>query len=46
MARAIPLIEIQDAEISRGDTRVFERLSLRLAQGESTAILGPDGSAP
>lgn len=38
------LIEIEDAEVYRGETRVFEGLSLRIEQGESTAILGPNGA--
>lgn len=39
-----PLIEIENAEVFRGDTRVFEGLSLRIEQGQSTAILGPNGA--
>ncbi|HTN90315.1 MAG TPA: ATP-binding cassette domain-containing protein [Sorangium sp.] len=38
------LIEIENAEVFRGDTRVFEDLSLRIEQGESAAILGPNGA--
>ena len=38
-----PLIEIRDATVYRGDTRVFDRLSLVLEQHVPTAILGPNG---
>lgn len=39
-----PLIEIHDATIWRGRTRVFENLNLRIDQHERVAILGPNGS--
>lgn len=39
-----PLIDIQNATIYRGDTRVFDRLSLRIDQNEPTVILGPNGA--
>jgi len=38
------LIEIHNATIWRGSTRVFENLSLSIAQNERVAILGPNGS--
>jgi len=38
------LIEIHDATIWRGSTRVFENLSLDIEQHERVAILGPNGS--
>jgi len=41
---ARPLAELVDIHLQRGETRVFEGLSLRLDFGESTAILGPNGS--
>lgn len=41
---APPLLEIEDARVFRGETRVFDGLSLRIEQGESTAILGPNGA--
>jgi len=37
------LIEIHDATIWRGSTRVFENLSLDIEQHERVAILGPNG---
>lgn len=39
-----PLIEIKNVTCYRGNTRVFEDLSLTIEQGESVAILGPNGS--
>lgn len=39
-----PLIEIRNATIYRGDTRVFEDLSVSIDQHEQAAILGPNGS--
>lgn len=39
-----PLIEIDNATVWRGGTRVFHRLSLSIGQGENVAILGPNGS--
>ena len=39
-----PLIEIRDATVFRGVTKVFDHLDLVLEQGRSTAILGPNGS--
>ena len=38
------LIDIHNATIWRGSTRVFENLSLSIAQHERVAILGPNGS--
>jgi iron complex transport system ATP-binding protein len=38
------IIEIQNATVYRGRTRVFDQLSLEVFQGESVAILGPNGS--
>ena len=43
-ANNVPLIDIRNATIFRGDTRVFDRLTLRIGQREPTAILGPNGS--
>jgi len=39
-----PLIEIRNATIFRGRNRVFDRLSLTIAQHEQVAILGPNGA--
>jgi len=38
-----PLIDIHNATIFRGDTCVFSQLSLKIAQHEQVAILGPNG---
>ena len=39
-----PLIEIRNATIWRGSTRVFDQLDLTIEQHERVAILGPNGS--
>ena len=39
-----PLIEIRDATVWRGGTRVFDSLTLSIDQGEHVAVLGPNGS--
>jgi iron complex transport system ATP-binding protein len=39
-----PLIDIRNATIFRGDTRVFENFSVTIEQHEQVAILGPNGS--
>ena len=39
-----PLIDIRNATIWRGATKVFDQLSLTIAQHERVAILGPNGS--
>ena len=38
------VIEIKNATVYRGRTRVFDQLSLEIIQGQSVAILGPNGS--
>jgi iron complex transport system ATP-binding protein len=38
------LIEIRNATIWRGSTRVFENLNVDIAQHERVAVLGPNGS--
>jgi iron complex transport system ATP-binding protein len=40
----VPLIEIRNATIWRGSTRVFENLNLEIGQHEGVAILGPNGA--
>ena len=39
-----PLIEIRDATVYRGNSKVFDHLDLTLQQGCSAAILGPNGA--
>ncbi len=39
-----PLIEIRNATIWRGRTRVFDALTLTIERGEHVALLGPNGS--
>lgn len=38
-----PLIDIHNATIYRGSTRVFDGLNLQVGQGEQVAVLGPNG---
>jgi len=38
------LIDICNATIYRGDTRVFDNFSLSIRQSENTAIIGPNGA--
>jgi iron complex transport system ATP-binding protein len=40
----VPLIEIRNATIFRGDTEVFSNLTLCIGQQEPAVILGPNGS--
>jgi iron complex transport system ATP-binding protein len=39
-----PLLELCDATVVLGGTRVLDRLTLSIAAGEHTAILGPNGA--
>jgi iron complex transport system ATP-binding protein len=39
-----PLIDIRNATVYRGETRVFDRLTLRIEQHVPAAIVGPNGS--
>jgi iron complex transport system ATP-binding protein len=38
------VVELRNATLVRGRTRVFENLSLAVARGEHTAVLGPNGA--
>ena len=38
------VIEIKNATVYRGDTRVFRNFNLEIASGQSTALLGPNGA--
>jgi iron complex transport system ATP-binding protein len=39
-----PVLELRDATLLRGGTRVLDGLSLTIHQGEHTVILGPNGA--
>jgi iron complex transport system ATP-binding protein len=39
-----PLIELENATLYRGSTRVFDDLTLTIEQGEQIAVLGPNGA--
>ncbi len=38
------LIDIQNATVYRGRTKVFDGLTLKIEEGENTAVLGPNGA--
>lgn len=38
------IIEINNATVYRGDTKVFEEFSLNIDRGQSTAVIGPNGA--
>lgn len=40
----VPLLDIDEASVMRGDRLILDRLLLRVAAGQHTAILGPNGS--
>ena len=44
MSPARAVMEIGNATVYRGDTRVFKGFSLEILTGQSTAILGPNGA--
>ena len=39
-----PLLQIQDATVVKSRTRVLDRITLEISEGEHTAILGPNGA--
>jgi iron complex transport system ATP-binding protein len=41
---ALPLLEMKDVSVTRGDNLALDRLSLRIEAGEHVCILGPNGS--
>ncbi len=43
-ARQVPLLEMQQVTVMRGERRALEKLDVCIAQGEHLAILGPNGS--
>jgi iron complex transport system ATP-binding protein len=44
LADPVALLELNDASVILGDTRVLDRLTLSIPVGEHTAILGPNGA--
>jgi len=40
----MPLLDIDEASVMRGEQLILDRLSLRVEPGQHTAILGPNGS--
>lgn len=44
MTPDVPFLEIERASVLRGERRLVDDLSLRIAAGEQVAILGPNGS--
>lgn len=43
-SESLPLLDIHEASVLRGERLILDRLSLRLATGQHTAILGANGS--
>ncbi|GGA50760.1 ABC transporter ATP-binding protein [Dyella nitratireducens] len=43
-SESIPLLDIHEASVLRGERLILDRFSLRLAAGQHTAILGANGS--
>lgn len=41
---AVPLLDIDDASVMRGERLILDRFSLRIGAGEHTAILGANGA--
>ncbi|MEX5215655.1 MAG: ATP-binding cassette domain-containing protein [Nitrospiraceae bacterium] len=44
MSDPTPILELRNVTVFRGDTKVFDRLTLSVHRGEHTAILGPNGA--
>ena len=42
--QAVPLLEMENVSVMRGDNMALDRLSLRIEAGEHVCILGPNGS--
>jgi len=42
--QAVPLLEMKNVSVMRGDNMALDRLSLRIEAGEHVCILGPNGS--
>lgn len=40
----MPLLELTDATVVKGDTRALDRVSITIHEGAHTAILGPNGA--
>src|SRR5580693_1742871 len=41
--RTVPLLELRNVSVVRGDNLALDRVSLRIEQGEHACILGPNG---
>ena len=39
-----PILELVGATVMKDDRRILDRLTLTVAQGERTAIVGPNGA--
>jgi len=42
--QSAPVLELREVTVVRGDRPVLDRISLKVSEGEHTAILGPNGS--
>src|SRR3974377_2035436 len=43
-SEAVPLLDMKNVSVTRGDNMALDRLSLRIDAGEHVCILGPNGS--